>query len=76
MMLRCYFSVSQYVHVNPRIYFFSIFLSCTSPQKKLHIEESHRKKKSHAYIRIKKNAHGKEFHIAGASMFDLASNVS
>ena len=36
--------LQSYVHVNPRIYFFSIFLSCTSTQKKLHIEGSHRKK--------------------------------
>ena len=55
------------VVINPRIYFFSIFLSCASTQKKVaHRRESHKKK----------NAHRREFHIAGASMFDLASNVS
>ena len=54
MMLRCYFSGSPYVHVNPRIYFFSIFLSCTSTPKKVAHRREPQKKKSRAYMRIKK----------------------
>ena len=78
MMLQCYFSGSPYVHVNPDIYFFSIFfVMYIHPQKSCTSKGATEKKKSRAYIRIKKkNAHGKEFHITGASMFDLASNVS
>ena len=56
--------------------FFQYFLSCTSTQKKVAHRREPQKKKSRAYMRIKKNVHGKEFHIAGASMSDLASNVS
>ena len=42
------------VVINPRIYFFSIFLSCTSTPKKVAHRREPQKKKSRAYIRIKK----------------------
>ena len=76
MMLRCYFSVSPYVHGNPRIYFSVFFCHVHPPPKKLHIGGSHRKKITCVQSALKKNAHEREFHIAGAIMFDLASNVS
>ena len=63
------------VVINPRIYFFSIFCRVHPPKKRC-TPKGATEIKSRAYIRIKKYAHGREFHIAGASMFDLASNVS
>ena len=65
------------VVINPRIYFCSIFLSCTSTPKKV-ARRREPQKKNHVRIFAlkKKNAHGREFHIADASMFDLASNAS
>ena len=46
--------------------------------KVAHRREPQKKKITcvHPHKNNKKNAHGREFHIAGASMFDLGSNVS
>ena len=52
----CYFSGNPYVHVNPRLYVFSIFLSCTSTQKKIaHRREPQKKKITCVHPHTKKS---------------------